>query len=299
MKKKTFILFSCFALLLSFTTGVWAEDARESIKAYLSSNIKLTINNEEVQLNSAPIEYNGETYLPVSELNRVFGIRAEVVNSATTIKITSNQWTNTSTSNNNNNNTGSNSNNSSEQGYANNYKPNENGTTIAREEIRLEDVMIYEYEFKNEEYSVVGNEYKGTMYFRYMDVEKMNLKNFTPETFYKEEYTGQKYIEASEFGDYFNNSNYVYPSANTVSDPVMTGVTKSKIRTALKKKKSSNTYFYYPHSYADDIYYMVYETQGEFKVKKLKIKQYSSGTYYASVVSTKDMYDDDDDDDDD
>lgn len=80
MKKKVFAFFLTITILVSFTIGVYANDAINYVQAAINSNVSLKFNDKKitpvnVDGNEVPIlMYEGSSYLPVRSIASIAGL---------------------------------------------------------------------------------------------------------------------------------------------------------------------------------------------------------------------------------
>lgn len=72
MKKST-IAISSFLLgaLAATTTSSYAADKIEQVKAFISNDISIVFNGEEVKLDTPPLNYNNRLYLPIRDFEKL------------------------------------------------------------------------------------------------------------------------------------------------------------------------------------------------------------------------------------
>lgn len=76
----------CGAALM-MATSVFADGALQQITAYLTPDVSVELDGQKVALQSAPVNYDGSTYLPVRELARVVGLSVDWDNNTRTAKL--------------------------------------------------------------------------------------------------------------------------------------------------------------------------------------------------------------------
>lgn len=87
MKKFVAGLLCGAAIMLS--TSVFADGALKQITAYLTPDVSVEIDGQKVALQNAPVNYEGNTYLPVRELAGVIGLAVDWDNDTRTAKLKS------------------------------------------------------------------------------------------------------------------------------------------------------------------------------------------------------------------
>lgn len=87
---KKFLTGLLVGMMLMIPVSVFAQSAITPISAYLSPNIKVSVDGESLDLENAVIVYNERTYLPVRELvENIMGKEVNWIQETETVEITS------------------------------------------------------------------------------------------------------------------------------------------------------------------------------------------------------------------
>lgn len=72
-------------LIGTFTAGIHASEAITKIEAYLRDDFTVKVSGEKIELDTAPLVYNGKTYLPISDIAQMLHVDIEWEQSSKTI----------------------------------------------------------------------------------------------------------------------------------------------------------------------------------------------------------------------
>ena len=146
------------ALVVSFAAGASAADVLQKVDAYLRPDFTVQIDGKKANL--VPLIYEGSSYLPFKALGEALGVKVEWDERTKTI-IVNRPSANVP---------------SSGTGTGNQSGSVTEPTVEPEKEILLGNLMPIKAIYKDKEYPVLANQYKGVIYLRWKDVAKVPIQ---------------------------------------------------------------------------------------------------------------------------
>jgi hypothetical protein len=154
---------------LSFTAGVYAQDAIQKVDAYLRPDFKVIVNGVPVTLTTPPLIYDNNSYLPLTSIAQYFNAQVNWDNDTKAIYVNSRI-----------------------------YEDQRQTSEKATEEITMMNLRAQSVKYLGENYTTLFiNDAKGGVYYRLTDVRKMGIDTKGLKIA-KEKYTEDLFVSETE-----------------------------------------------------------------------------------------------------